>query len=133
MCIRDRGRPYVPIVEPGLPVDQTILRVATNVYGAHTVDFSPKAHKTLESLREWGLENLPVCMAKTQYSFSHEATALGAPTGFTLPIRELRLNSGAGFIVAVCGSMMTMPGLPIRPAAVDMDMDEDGRLTGVFS
>ena len=127
------GRPYDPIVEPGLPADQTILRVATNVYGAHTVDFSPEAHKTLELLREWGLENLPVCMAKTQYSFSHEGTVLGAPAGFTLPIRELRLNSGAGFIVAVCGSMMTMPGLPIRPAAMDMDMDEDGRLTGVFS
>ena len=127
------GRPYDPIVEPGMPADQTILRVATNVYGAHTVDFSPEAHKTLESLREWGLENLPVCMAKTQYSFSHEPTELGAPTGFTLPIRELRLNSGAGFIVAVCGSMMTMPGLPIRPAAMDMDMDDDGRLTGVFS
>jgi len=127
------GRPYDAIVEPGLPADQTILRVATNVYGAHTVDFSPEAHKTLELLREWGLENLPVCMAKTQYSFSHEGTVLGAPTGFTLPIRELRLNSGAGFIVAVCGSMMTMPGLPIRPAAMDMDMDEDGRLTGVFS
>ncbi len=127
------GRPYDPIVEPGLPADQTILRVATNVYGAQTVDFSPEAQKTLELLREWGLENLPVCMAKTQYSFSHEGTVLGAPTGFTLPIRELRLNSGAGFIVAVCGSMMTMPGLPIRPAAMDMDMDEDGRLTGVFS
>ena len=127
------GRPYDPIVEPGMPADQTILRVATNVYGAHTVDFSPEAHKTLESLREWGLENLPVCMAKTQYSFSHEPTELGAPAGFTLPIRELRLNSGAGFIVAVCGSMMTMPGLPIRPAAMDMDMDDDGRLTGVFS
>ena len=127
------GRPYDPIVEPGMPANQTILRVATNVYGAHTVDFSPEAHKTLESLREWGLENLPVCMAKTQYSFSHEPTELGAPTGFTLPIRELRLNSGAGFIVAVCGSMMTMPGLPIRPAAMDMDMDDDGRLTGVFS
>ncbi len=127
------GRPYDPIVEPGMTADQTILRVATNVYGAHTVDFSPEAHKTLESLREWGLENLPVCMAKTQYSFSHEPTELGAPTGFTLPIRELRLNSGAGFIVAVCGSMMTMPGLPIRPAAMDMDMDDDGRLTGVFS
>ena len=127
------GRPYDPIVEPGMPADQTILRVATNVYGAHTIDFSPEAHKTLESLREWGLENLPVCMAKTQYSFSHEPTELGAPTGFTLPIRELRLNSGAGFIVAVCGSMMTMPGLPIRPAAMDMDMDDDGRLTGVFS
>ena len=127
------GRPYDPIVEPGMPADQTILRIATKVYGAHTVDFSPEAIKTLESLREWGLENLPVCMAKTQYSFSHEPTELGAPIGFTLPIRELRLNSGAGFIVAVCGSMMTMPGLPVRPAAIDMDMDDDGRLTGVFS
>ena len=127
------GRPYNPLVEPGMSADQTILSVATNVYGADTVEFSPEAENTLELLQEWGLENLPVCMAKTQYSFSHEGTALGAPSGFTLPIRELRLNSGAGFIVAVCGSMMTMPGLPIRPAAMDMDMDEDGRLTGVFS
>ena len=127
------GRPYDPIVEPGMPADQTILQIATKVYGAHTVDFSSEANKTLESLREWGLENLPVCMAKTQYSFSHEPTELGAPIGFTLPIRELRLNSGAGFIVAVCGSMMTMPGLPVRPAAIDMDMDDDGGLTGVFS
>lgn len=127
------GRPYDPIVEPGMPVDQTILRIATKVYGANAVDFSPEANKTLESLREWGLENLPVCMAKTQYSFSHEPTELGAPSGFTLPIRELRLNSGAGFIVAVCGSMMTMPGLPVRPAAMEMDMDDDGGLTGVFS
>ena len=127
------GRPYNPLVEPGMSADQTILSVATNVYGADTVEFSPEAQNTLELLQEWGLDNLPVCMAKTQYSFSHEGTALGAPSGFTLPIRELRLNSGAGFIVAVCGSMMTMPGLPIRPAAMDMDMDEDGRLTGVFS
>ena len=127
------GRPYTPIVEPGMPADQTILRIATKVYGAQTVDFSPEANKTLESLREWGLENLPVCMAKTQYSFSHEPKELGAPSGFALPIRELRLNSGAGFIVAICGSMMTMPGLPVRPAAIDMDMDDDGRLTGVFS
>ena len=127
------GRPYVPIVEPGLPVDQTILRVATNVYGAHTVDFSPKAHKTLESLREWGLENLPVCMAKTQYSFSHDPNLLGAPSGFEIPVREFRLNAGAGFIVAVLGEMMTMPGLPKHPAAMDMDMDVDGNLTGLFS
>ena len=127
------GRPYSPIVEPGMTADQTILRIATKVYGAKTVDFSPEANKTLESLREWGLENLPVCMAKTQYSFSHEPKELGAPSGFALPIRELRLNSGAGFIVAICGSMMTMPGLPVRPAAIDMDMDDDGRLTGVFS
>ena len=92
-----------------------------------------KIHDQLKDWEDQGYGHLPVCMAKTQYSFSHEATELGAPTGFTLPIRELRLNSGAGFIVAVCGSMMTMPGLPIRPAAMDMDMDEDGRLTGVFS
>tara|TARA_B100000214_G_scaffold342048_1_gene289575 strand:+ start:588 stop:2306 length:1719 start_codon:yes stop_codon:yes gene_type:complete len=127
------GRPYSPIVESGMPADQTILRIATKVYGAQTVDFSPEANRTLESLREWGLENLPVCMAKTQYSFSHEPKELGAPSGFALPIRELRLNSGAGFIVAICGSMMTMPGLPVRPAAIDMDMDDNGRLTGVFS
>jgi formate--tetrahydrofolate ligase len=71
-------------------------------------------------------------MAKTQYSFSHESSELGAPTGFTLPIREIRINAGAGFLVAICGSMMTMPGLPRRPAAMDMDMDEDGNLLGVF-
>ena len=129
----EAGRPYTPLVPSGLPAEQTILRVATNVYGAHTVDFSSQAHKMLESLRTWGMDTLPVCMAKTQYSFSHEPSELGAPNGFTMPIRELRLNSGAGFIVAICGSMMTMPGLPIRPAAMDMDMDEDGQLTGVFS
>jgi formate--tetrahydrofolate ligase len=78
------------------------------------------------------MDKLPVCMAKTQYSFSHEASELGAPTGFTLPIREIRINAGAGFLVAICGSMMTMPGLPRRPAAMDMDMDEDGNLLGVF-
>jgi formate--tetrahydrofolate ligase len=71
-------------------------------------------------------------MAKTQYSFSHDAGLLGAPVGFTIPVREFRLNAGAGFIVAVLGNMMTMPGLPKRPAAADMDMDENGRLTGVF-
>ena len=71
-------------------------------------------------------------MAKTQYSFSHDANMLGAPTGYEIPIREFRLNSGAGFVVAVLGEMMTMPGLPKRPAAADMDMDEDGNLLGVF-
>ncbi|MBT3357769.1 MAG: formate--tetrahydrofolate ligase [Euryarchaeota archaeon] len=126
------GRPYTPIVDSGMRVEETILRIATNVYGAHTVDFSPQALRSFETLKSWGVDKLPVCMAKTQYSFSHEAKELGAPTGFTLPIREIRLNAGAGFIVAICGSMMTMPGLPTRPAAMDMDMDDDGLLTGVF-
>lgn len=71
-------------------------------------------------------------MAKTQYSFSHDATLLGAPTGFTLPVKEFRLNAGAGFVVAILGNMMTMPGLPKVPAANNMDMDDDGNLTGVF-
>ena len=127
-----KGRPYKPIVEPGMSVSETILKIATNVYGAHTVDFSPQAHHSFDMLKKWGMDTLPVCMAKTQYSFSHESSELGAPTGFTLPIREIRINAGAGFLVAICGSMMTMPGLPRRPAAMDMDMDEDGNLLGVF-
>nr|AIE93166.1 formate--tetrahydrofolate ligase (fhs) [uncultured marine group II/III euryarchaeote AD1000_31_H02] len=126
------GRPYTPIVEHGMPIEETILRVATNIYGAQTVDFSDKAQASLKTLDEWGMGSLPVCMAKTQYSFSHEPKVLGSPTGFTLPLREIRVNAGAGFVVAVCGSMMTMPGLPTRPAALDMDMDNEGRLTGAF-
>ncbi|MCS5585620.1 MAG: formate--tetrahydrofolate ligase, partial [Pseudomonadales bacterium] len=77
--------------------------------------------------------HLPICMAKTQYSFSHDANLLGAPEGFDLPIREFRLNAGAGFIVAVLGEMMTMPGLPKKPAAIDMDIDKGGHLKGAFS
>ena len=79
-----------------------------------------------------GLCTLPVCMAKTQYSFSHDPNMLGAPTEFEVPIREFRLNAGAGFVVAVLGEIMTMPGLPKVPAAANMDMDEDGNLLGVF-
>ena len=125
-----KGPSLVPMIF--MAIEETILKVATNMYGADTVDFSDVAQKSLDSLKEWGLGNLPVCMAKTQYSFSHEPKVLGAPTGFTLPIREIRVNAGAGFVVAVCGSMMTMPGLPTRPAALDMDMDNEGRLTGAF-
>ena len=126
------GRKYSPIIDSDMPVRETILKIATNVYGAHDVDFSPEVQRSFEILNKWNLDRLPVCMAKTQYSFSHEASELGAPTGFTLPIREIRINAGAGFLVAICGSMMTMPGLPKRPAAMDMDMDEDGNLMGVF-
>ena len=128
----DAGSPFTPTVDPGMPSKEAILRIGTNVYGANNVDLSPSAASSLEKFEKWGFGNLPVCMAKTQYSFSHDKKVLGAPVGFTLQVREARLNAGAGFIVAVCGSMMTMPGLPTRPAAMDMDMDEEGRLTGVF-
>ena len=106
--------------------------IATRIYKAEGVEISTPAMKQLAKLQAWGYDHLPVCMAKTQYSFSHDPGKLGAPVGFTIPVSEFRLNAGAGFIVAILGNMMTMPGLPKRPAALDMDMDEEGRLTGVF-
>jgi formate--tetrahydrofolate ligase len=106
--------------------------IATRLYKADGLELTTKAQRELDRIRSWGYGHLPVCMAKTQYSFSHDASLLGAPTGFTVPVREFRLNAGAGFVVAVLGNMMTMPGLPKRPAALDMDMDEDGNLLGVF-
>ena len=108
------------------------MRVATRIYGADGIKIMPKASRQLDQLKSWGYGELPVCMAKTQYSFSHNPNLLGAPSNFEIPIREFRLNSGAGFVVAVLGDIMTMPGLPNRPAAADMDMDEDGNLLGVF-
>ncbi len=126
------GRPFTPLFLNDAPVMDKITAIATRMYKAKDVYLETSAKKQLEKIISWGYGNLPVCMAKTQYSFSHDASKLGAPSDFTLPIREFRLNSGAGFIVAVLGNMMTMPGLPKRPAAIDMDMDDDGHQTGVF-
>ena len=126
------GRPFTPLFVNDAPIMDKITAIATRMYKAKDVYLETTAKKQLEKIVSWGYGNLPVCMAKTQYSFSHDASKLGAPSEFTLPIREFRLNSGAGFIVAVLGNMMTMPGLPKRPAAIDMDMDDDGHQTGVF-
>jgi len=130
---KSEGCKYEPLIDSGLPVEQSILKIASNIYGAENVDFSPEAYRKIKKIEDWGYGNLPVCMAKTQYSFSHDKNLLGSPSGFNIPVRDIRLNAGSGFVVAVCGSMMTMPGLPTRPAALDMDMNEDGELTGVFS
>ena len=126
------GRPFVPLFTPETDVLAKAEAIATRLYKADGLELTAKAKRELERIRSWGYGHLPVCMAKTQYSFSHDASLLGAPTGFTVPVREFRLNAGAGFVVAVLGNMMTMPGLPKRPAALDMDMDEDGNLLGVF-
>jgi formate--tetrahydrofolate ligase len=126
------GRPFIPLFENNTDLLDKATAIATRLYKADGVEMTPKAQRELERIRSWGYGHLPVCMAKTQYSFSHDASLLGAPSGFTVPIREFRLNAGAGFVVAVLGDMMTMPGLPKRPAALDMDMDEDGNLLGVF-
>ena len=127
------GRPFEPLFENKMGIVEKMLKIATMVYGADSIDLQKQAERDLKLIKKWKYGELAVCMAKTQYSFSHVAHELGAPSGFTLPIRELRLNAGAGFVVAVCGSIMTMPGLPKKPAAMEMDMDEDGNFTGAFS
>ena len=126
------GRPFVPLFTPETDVLAKAESIAHRLFKADGLEMTAKAQRELERIRSWGYGHLPICMAKTQYSFSHDASRLGAPTGFTIPVREFRLNAGAGFVVAVLGNMMTMPGLPKRPAALDMDMDEDGNLMGVF-
>ena len=122
----------MPLFTPETDILDKTTSIATRLYKAEGVELTAKAVRELERIRAWGYGHLPICMAKTQYSFSHDASLLGAPSGFTIPVREFRLNAGAGFVVAVLGNMMTMPGLPKRPAALDMDMDEDGNLLGVF-
>src|SRR5699024_2377157 len=96
------------------------------------VSYSAAAKKTLDELAALGYGGLPVCIAKTQYSFSDNAKLIAAPEGFTLNVREVRLSAGAGFVVVVCGSSMTMPGLPKHPAAMDIDVTADGRISGLF-
>ena len=126
------GRPFTPLFLNDAPIIEKMEAIATRMYKAKDILINPKAKKQLDKITSWGYGNLPVCMAKTQYSFSHDAGKLGAPNGFTLPVREFRLNAGAGFIVAILGNMMTMPGLPKRPAALNMDMDDDGNQVGIF-
>ena len=127
------GRPFTPLFNKDANAAEKALKIATQIYGGSGINIRAKAHRQLKQIEKWGYGNLPVCMAKTQYSFSHDPNLLGAPSGFEIPVREFRLNAGAGFIVAVLGEMMTMPGLPKHPAAMDMDMDADGNLTGLFS
>jgi formate--tetrahydrofolate ligase len=106
--------------------------VATKIYGADGVDFTPQAEKDLNLIHELGKDNLLVCMAKTQYSLSDDPVKLGRPEHFRITVREVRLSAGAGFLVAITGTIMTMPGLPKKPAALNIDVDADGKITGLF-
>ena len=128
--LEDRPIQYVYPLD--MPLKDKVKAIARKIYRADDVNFSAAASKTLAELTELGYGNLPVCIAKTQYSFSDNAKLLAAPTGFTMEVREVRLAAGAGFVVVICGSIMTMPGLPKKPAAVNIDVDADGKITGLF-
>ena len=114
------------------PLAKKVEDIATRVYHADGVDFAPKAARMLRQLEEQGFGGLPVCMAKTQYSFSDDPKLLGAPEGFRITVRDLRVSAGAGFVVALTGDIMTMPGLPRVPAAEKIDVTPDGHITGLF-
>lgn len=109
-----------------------ITAIATKIYGAKQIELSSEAQAEIANLERLGLDNLPICMAKTQYSFSDDPKLLGCPSNFTLHIRNLTISAGAGFIVALCGNMMKMPGLPKSPAAERIDIDEMGKISGLF-
>ena len=118
------------------PLDATIKEkietIATRVYGADGVDYLPEAENKIELYTKLGYDGLPICMAKTHLSLSHDPALKGAPKGWRLPIRDIRASVGAGFLYPLCGDMRTMPGLPRRPAFMDVDLDAEGRVQGLF-
>ena len=118
--------------ELDLGIEDKIRAIAQKIYRADDITILPAARKQLNQLEALGFGNLPICMAKTQYSFSDDATKLGAPKDFTVTVRNLKISAGAGFIVALTGDIMTMPGLPKSPAAERIDVDENGTISGLF-
>jgi formate--tetrahydrofolate ligase len=115
-----------------MPIKEKIKTIARRIYGAEDAVFTQDAEKQIAELEKLGFGNLPICMAKTQYSLSDDATKLGRPDGFKITVREVYVSAGAGFIVAITGSIMKMPGLPKVPAAEKIDVDENGKITGLF-
>ena len=123
---------YKPIYDLELGIEEKISTIAAEIYGADGVEFSPKAKKTIATLNEFGYAGLPICMSKTQKSISDNPSLLGRPEGFTVKINDIRLSAGAGFIVAMAGDIIDMPGLPKKPASEMIDIDENGVITGLF-
>lgn len=123
---------FAPIYDLSLSIKEKIETIAKTIYGADGVEYAPAASKAIAEIEKLGYGNLPVCMAKTQYSLSDDATKLGRPTGFKLNIREVKVSAGAGFVVALSGAIMTMPGLGKDPAAYRIDIDADGHIQGLF-
>ena len=123
---------YKPLYDLDLPLTEKIKKIATEIYRAKDVEFDSAALKKLKTFEENGYGKLPVCIAKTQNSISHDPKLIGAPSGYTFPVRDVQLYAGAGFVVALAGDIMTMPGLPKAPAALDIDVDDNGVISGLF-
>ncbi len=130
--LNTKGSDFKPLYDEKDTIVNKINTVAKEIYGAADVVIEPKAKKEIERIEALGMDKLPVCIAKTQYSLSDNPALLGRPEGFTLTVREIRLSAGAGFIVAITGNIMTMPGLPKVPAAENIDVDDNGNITGLF-
>lgn len=128
----EKGSDYKPLYDVNQPLKAKIETIAKEIYGAANVQYDSAAEKELKHIEEMGFRDVPVCIAKTPASFTDDPTKLGAPTGFTLHVREVRISAGAGFVVVLTGKVMTMPGLPKRPAAERIDVDDDGNITGLF-
>jgi formyltetrahydrofolate synthetase len=129
----EEGAPDFKLLYPDdASLTSKIEAIATQVYGADGVDLSPVAAKQLAQYESLGFGNLPICMAKSQYSLSHDAALKGRPTGWRLPIREVRLSAGAGFVTPLAGEMRTMPGLPSKPGGENIDLGPDGEIIGLF-
>ncbi len=124
--------PFAPVYELDSPIEAKIETIARRIYGADGADFTPLARRRIDQLTAAGLGGLPICMAKTHLSLSDDPAKLNAPTGFRITVRDLRPYTGAGWLLALCGDMQTMPGLGPHPAAFDIDIDADGRTVGLF-
>ncbi len=130
--LENKESKFAPIYPDDMALEDKIKTIATEIYGAKGVTYAPAAKKALKKITEMGYGKLPVCMAKTQYSLSDDQTKLGRPTDFDINVREVYINAGAGFVVAITGAIMTMPGLPKKPAADGIDVNNDGVITGLF-
>jgi formate--tetrahydrofolate ligase len=115
-----------------MPVTEKIKSIAIKIYGASGVDYSSAALKSIQKIESMGYGNLPICVAKTQYSLSDNPKLTGRPSGFNISVKQVRLSAGAGFIVVYCGDIMTMPGLPKNPSAAGIDIDENSKISGLF-
>ena len=115
-----------------MSLEEKINAVVTKIYGGRGAAFLPAAKKQIETLEKLGFSSLPVCIAKTQYSFSDDPSKLCAPSGFRVTVKRVKVSAGAGFIVVYLGDILTMPGLPVHPAAENIDVDENGKIYGLF-